>query len=534
MKSPVIFIIVLSCLFSISLAQGPCSVSNSSKIDCGYSGIDQDGCNSKGCCWVPAGQGSSIPWCFYGTNYSTSVPLPPPSIPGAPFSSSELSTMYDYFIANIDIQNLGGVVASPDNSTPGGSYYYHWERDGALTMNALQLVTSFSNYNSYMQSYVNWVLNVQNEPDPNGIDVRIEPKYNLPYGDVFSDPWCRPQTDGPGLRALTLLNYANTLLEEGDYSDYISEYLWTGSSNVYNGGAIKFDLDWIVDNWQQNGCDLWEEIENNDFFWNRFTMKASLYLGSNFAAKMGDTSSSISYFNTANAINATLINHWNGEFIFESTNREEDAAVILGFNNGYSDDGFLSPTDPRVTATINTLNTLFYFSFPINTADSEAGVPGILYGRYEGDTYAGGNPWILTSASLAQLFYRGATDFVGQNIKPHPSSLADWQQIFLRINREYHTIRKLKQLSSLEFSQLVTSAGDAVLDRIRYHTEADNFHLSEQLDKNTGDEASATDLTWSYATVLKAMWHRNNATTTTLAKYPHLKYEPFYQLVNWI
>jgi glucoamylase len=29
----------------------------------------------------------------------------------------------------------------------------------------------------------------------------------------------------------------------------------------------------------------------------------------------------------------------------------------------------------------------------INRIDNKAGVPGILYGRYPGDSYAGGNPW---------------------------------------------------------------------------------------------------------------------------------------------
>jgi len=37
---------------------------------------------------------------------------------------------------NINIGGKGGVVAAPDTNTPGGSYYYHWERDAALTMRA--------------------------------------------------------------------------------------------------------------------------------------------------------------------------------------------------------------------------------------------------------------------------------------------------------------------------------------------------------------------------------------------------------------
>ena len=42
--------------------------------------------------------------------------------------------MYALFVKNINIGGKGGVVAAPDTNTPGGSYYYHWSRDGALTM----------------------------------------------------------------------------------------------------------------------------------------------------------------------------------------------------------------------------------------------------------------------------------------------------------------------------------------------------------------------------------------------------------------
>ena len=122
---------------------------------------------------------------------------------------------------------------------------------------------------------------------------------------------------------------------------------------------------------------------------------------------------------------------------------------------------------------------------------------------------------------------------MSQNEVPAEESLAHWQQIFLRVIHEHHSIRKMKKYTPLQFARLVTSAGDAVLDRIRYHTQSSGFHQPEQLDKNTGAEASATDLTWSYATILKAMWHRNNAASTTLDRFPHLAKDPFYTLVNW-
>ena len=34
------------------------------------------------------------------------------------------------------------------------------------------------------------------------------------------------------------------------------------------------------------------------------------------------------------------------------------------------------------------------------------------------------------------------------------------------------------------------------------------YHLNEQLDKSSGAPMAAADLTWSYATVLKAMYYR--------------------------
>ena len=39
---------------------------------------------------------------------------------------------------------------------------------------------------------------------------------------------------------------------------------------------------------------------------------------------------------------------------------------------------------------------------------NENGIPGILIGRYPGDIYAGGNPWQLLTAVLAECFYLAA------------------------------------------------------------------------------------------------------------------------------
>ncbi len=35
------------------------------RVDCGISGSTEDSCHVDGCCWIPAGEGSIEPWCFY-------------------------------------------------------------------------------------------------------------------------------------------------------------------------------------------------------------------------------------------------------------------------------------------------------------------------------------------------------------------------------------------------------------------------------------------------------------------------------------
>ncbi len=46
--------------------------------------------------------------------------------------------------------------------------------------------------------YAEWVEKVQHMPDAN-VDVRVEPKFEIPSGKPYEGGWCRPQTDGPGL-----------------------------------------------------------------------------------------------------------------------------------------------------------------------------------------------------------------------------------------------------------------------------------------------------------------------------------------------
>ena len=248
--------------------------------------------------------------------------------------------MYALFDANIDIQGKGGIVAAPDPSTPGGSYYFHWMRDAALTMRTYMEINNFdlSKVEKKMKSYVSWVKRVQGMTDPQGFDVRINPKFELPNGEVYVGGWCRPQTDGPGLRSGALLIFADLLLKNNQESYVNSDII----------PRVKNDLDWVFANWQSNGCDLWEEVRSSDFFWNRMSYVYTFKQCEAVFTKLGDSSYASKCSSTRSAVEASLSAHWTGTFMTESENRQRDTAVIHAFSSFEA----FSITDDKVTKTI--------------------------------------------------------------------------------------------------------------------------------------------------------------------------------------
>lgn len=271
--------------------------------------------------------------------------------------------------------------------------------------------------------------------------------------------------------------------------NYVKQYLWTGDNNYLHGGAIKYDLDYVVGNYATSTCDLWEEIRDTDFFWNRITMKKAMIVGAAFAQQMGDSKSAETYQDTMQKINSTLYNHYNGKYVYESLSRPQDSAVIVGFNDGFdSSDNMFAPSGLEVAKTVASYNTMFCSEYSINNADTANNVPGVLYGRYQHDTYAGGNPWILSTGALASLFYRGAL-FILENGVPSADALAQWKLAF-------NSATDLPT-DATSLAQVFAAQGDGVLLRLRTHVSSKGFHLDEQIDRNTGAQCSAENLTWS-------------------------------------
>lgn len=464
-----------TCIYIVySTLTCPDTFTSLGRSDCGYLGITQNECIEKGCCWQPTNDHSAyctVPLQTSNINYY----MPNMNKPSLAFEDFEIDTFFQYFLNNIDIQLSGAVAAAPDLNTPGGSYFYHWARDGALTMDCLQSYTNASFSSKFSNDYLKWVQLIQSKKDPNGIDIRIEPKYEIPSGDAYTGGWCRPQNDGPGLQAIALIN-----------SPLDISKTWK---------TIKYNLDYIVTGYSSATCDLWEEVTSDDFFWNRVTMAKALSLGSNLASKLGYYSDAQTWLDVSNTIKSNIYEtHWNGFYFYESNNRPVDGAVIIALNNGYDKiDNFLNPLSYEIASTVYYYNLVFSSEYPINLKDKP--FYGILYGRYPGDVYAGGNPWIITTAALASLMYRIAGSLkAGEKISQNTISI--WCKA-LNVN----------SLPS-DITSFFVSQGDALLERLKLYIETYDFHMYEQLDKNDGHQLSAYDLTWSYAEVLNAINYR--------------------------
>eukprot|EP01062_Namystynia_karyoxenos_P021368 TRINITY_DN1812_c0_g2_i1.p1 TRINITY_DN1812_c0_g2~~TRINITY_DN1812_c0_g2_i1.p1 ORF type:complete len:746 (+),score=218.97 TRINITY_DN1812_c0_g2_i1:77-2239(+) len=471
-------------------------IPDSVKRDCGK--VEQGGCIAAGCCWAAVSPNpQDAPWCFHPAFAPAPPPAPtpfPPLPPDAgPFSTAELTAMAGFFFKNIDIERSGMVAAAPGHSVLGASYYYHWMRDGALTMRTLLRHFPFEQVDQKLRSYVTHVEAAQ---DPNGIDVRGEPKFLIPSGKPYNGGWCRPQNDGAAIRAGTLSLYALVLLSRGQDS-YVGQHLWPAT-----GGVIRRDLDYAAKWWDQQGCDLWEEVRSDDFFWQFVHTRRGLLLGAEVAAKMGDDAAAKSYRGAAAAVAKRMAAHTYSTaqhtYVYETAccSRREDSAALLGLLHDDPADPVFPLSGVVAAGTVATLDQAFS-SFPINAQGPK------LWGRYPGDTYAGGNPWVLASLGKAQALYRAAREL---HLAPAPQGEDAWR----RYAAAATTLRAASaNATRTELAQALAGQGDALLARLRSLVQPLGFHLPEQLDRRTGRLANVADLTWSYAALFEAVGHRS-------------------------
>ncbi|MCJ1229934.1 glycoside hydrolase 15 protein [Toensbergia leucococca] len=475
-------------------------------------------------------------------------PAPTPAAPPVPYATprdfgqditnwlavsttSEAGISKARLFNNIDIPGaaLGTVIAGQSFANP--DYAYNWVRDASRTISvvydfytAANSTVSRATYESILFEYAQAGATEQNDQDL--ITGLGEPKFFL-NNSAFTGPWGRPQNDGPASRAITLMNFANAYLSNGGSLSTVDQRIWDSVTYPSQAPVMK-DLKFVAANWTYPSFDLWEE-ESSDHFYTRMVQRRALIMGSVFATNFGDSALSSMFSSAAAALTATLSQFWDPARnlilyehgpVLRGKSSYKDVAVVLGVLHGYNNDDVYGPTNDQVLASAYEIATSFLPIYLVaqTTVDPTSELPlGIPVGRYPEDTYNGittdglGNPWYLCTVSMAELFYRAATQYVNidKQIVITSASLPFWQYFAPQETYDLGT-KDTYGSNDHHFAQMVLSLkgwGDAFMRRVKYETPA-NGHLTEQYDRNTGAPTGALDLTWSYAALLTASFSR--------------------------
>jgi glucoamylase len=421
-----------------------------------------------------------------------------------PYSSFDLEEYKKRFLDNINICDLGTIAAgTSSNSGSGGSYFYCWLRDSSSSMIRIQNILPFNEYEHILKRFIDFIEKTLSFENPNGIDIRGEPKFNLPDGTVYNGPWARPQNDGTAICAIALILFASNLIKNNQ-RDYVNKKLW----NKF-GGIIKIQLDYVLQTYNSFTYDLWEEVSNTSFFWNLCIQRLALICGSVISIEFGEYDLSKKYLEHSKIIKNQLQSdkYYNGISLIEADNRKYDTAVILGLISDYeinkstnNIDYLFEPSSFKIAQTVYNFNCLFSDEYPINLQDTKNLIPGLLYGRYNGDTYNGGNPWVCLSVHVALIYYN-ASEYILNNGLPSPDAITLWLKS-INVN--------ISITNNYQLSKLLFEAGESILIRIKYHTKGNFNNLFEQIDKNTGFMISSENLTVNYVMILTCINFRNS------------------------
>jgi len=196
----------------------------------------------------------------------------------------------------------GAVIAAKSRSNP--DYYYHWVRDAGIAIDALLQIYPLLDdahkeiVRHKLFSYYQFTKKIQSAHPPGDLG---EPKFHVD-GSIFTDKWGRPQNDGPALRAISLIHFANLLLKEGQES-FVKNALY--QSSLPATSPIKMDLEYVSHHWRDPSYDLWEEVKGTHFY-TLMVQRRALIEGAILAVRLGDSLAANWYRAQGNELNWNL------------------------------------------------------------------------------------------------------------------------------------------------------------------------------------------------------------------------------------
>lgn len=458
------------------------------------------------------------------------------------FSQQELDLLKKHLFANISTENRnfskiiggkiifskpGAVIASP--SIKGKAfqmdYEVHWVRDAALSMAEVVYLYKHSplqekhKLKKYLLNYIQFEQSIHDFWAKKQKKLLAEPKYNFD-ATVWQGEWARPQTDGPALRAITMMSIAFEFLKEGNKKFVQANIL----------PLITADLEYISQHWQEPTYDLWEELIAKDQFFTKMVQRKAFSDAKRFFLLMDNQDKSKFYSKLKNKITNSLRKHWNAKrgYLSETLAKQDikggglNSAILLALLYGNLNDNndFFSLDNDAVLSTVFYMQNSFAKIYPVNLKYKNNDT---LIGRYINDVYDGnhfeyGNPWVLTTAALAEYYFSLARIYlIKQKIEITPTNKMFFKQLSNDIE---HPITISVKTHPKQFYRLIKQlikVGDSLIKHIKQYAICyapnDCLHFAEQIDRATGEQISAKDLTWGYASLLSAMHAKDAAFT---------------------
>lgn len=436
---------------------------------------------------------------------------------------------------DVTVAMPGVVIASPalPNNEFTQNYYFYWTRDGAITISTiadLYLACDDKKKKAYyleiLVSYLDFVEKIQSQPWLNGIDVLGEPKFNVD-GTLWTGAWGRPQIAGSAYQALALTKIATIFLDNKINKPLVSK--------IYNANPtslLKANLEYCAHLWSEPSVNMWEELRGNHFSV-RLMQRSALLNGAILAERLADPEAAAYYNDKAHHITNMLDKHWHEHlgYYFETPFAENqqgggiDMSVLITVFYGQLErlNDAYSVTSSRVLSTAFYVRSVFKDLYQINVARhiDDPNSRGWLIGRYQIDIYDGnranyGNPWFLCSSLMAALYYSIIKELLlGKEILVNFLVRQFFHQVAPEVKIAVDEVISAKSSNFHKIIDCLFREADAMLDLIKQYCvtydDGTTMHMSEQIDRFHGRQASAADLSWSYSSFLSAVGERQKA-----------------------
>ncbi|KAF8680390.1 1,4-alpha-D-glucan glucohydrolase [Rhizoctonia solani] len=429
----------------------------------------------------------------------------------------------------------GLVVASPSTSHP--DYFYTWTRyvaaiapydidlmgvrsDSALVTASImdRLVAGENELEAALRLYSYSQAKLQNTCNKSGCLANGglgEPKFNAD-GTPFDGSWGRPQRDGPALRAITLIRFANYLLDRGTGPDrdFVSRFLYNQDTSAGNS-VIKNDLEYTSHMCFDTSYDLWEEKQDLHFF-TLVACRKALSSGAALANRLGDSGAAAWYKQQFNVMTSRILD--SGMFYFPDGSyrayanpqkldrRGVDSAVLLAIiAAGEPGDPNFGPTSPAVLASVKVYVDAFRGMYPIaNSSEQSFGIAPVPTGRYPGEPSVA---IIMDIKGLIILLIMSEDKWdgyeTGSNTLGNP-----WYLCTVAVPHSGDVLAKGSPVfDSIVLGMRTWSDG---FYKILQQFQGPGGILYEQFNRNTGEPQGASNLTWSFAAFASAARARHN------------------------